>query len=148
MNNDLTLDLIEEFLYAVDKSFIVPLSQKQKLKDFAEKLFNYATICAEKNENKIISMVAGYTDNLVDNLSYITLVATLDEARGIGLASKCVRKFIEVCKEKDISAVHLYTDASNEKAKSMYRKIGFVEYKIENEPRPKDVHLIYRIEKE
>ena len=140
--------MIEEFLLSVDDTFPTPISKKQKIKDFSQKLFNYATICVEVEENKIASMVAGYTDNLMDGMAYISIVATHCKAQGRGLASNCIKRFIDVCREKEISAVHLYTDRSNEIAKTMYRKIGFVKYEPEFEARPNDIHLIYRIEME
>lgn len=144
----LAVTSLEKFLYAVDNSFPVPLSEKQNLKDYAKKLFSSATICAEVQNGEILSMVAGYTENLTDDIAYIAVVATLKAAQGRGLASKCVREFIEICKEKSIGAVHLYTDTSNETAKAMYQKIGFVNYTQENEPRPQDTHLIYKIRKD
>ena len=144
----LAMTSLEKFLYDVDKSFPVPLSEKQNLKDYAKKLFSCATICAEVQNGEILSMVAGYTENLTDNIAYIAVVATIKAAQGRGLASKCVREFIEICKEKSINAVHLYTDTSNKPAKAMYQKIGFVNYNPKNEHRPQDAHFIYTIRKD
>lgn len=148
MKKSLTVDMIETFLYAVDDAFPVPLSKKQNLKYYAVKLFSSATICAEIQNGNIISMVAGYTETLSDDIAYIAVVATLNEAKGRGFASNCVKEFIEVCRQKSIPAVHLYTSSTNEPAKAMYKKIGFVTYFPEKEPRPQDTHFIYKILKE
>ena len=145
-HNSITAVEILKFLQAVDKSFPTPLSKKQNLSAYAEKLYGSATICAQVENGKILSMVAGYTENLVGGIAYIAVVATISEAAGRGLAKKCVKQFIEICREKNIPAVHLYTD--NPGAEIMYKKIGFEDYFPENEPRPNNLHLIYKIQKE
>lgn len=138
---------VEQFLRAVDSSFPVPLSAKQDLNEFAAKLCGKGTICAEMEEERIISMAAGYTDNLVGSMAYISVVATLPEAQGKGRASKLVREFIGICEQKHIDAVHLYAAASNTAAIRMYEKIGFVPLRLEEEPRPDDAHLVYCLKK-
>lgn len=141
------LCLLERFLNKVDKTFPVALSDKQDLHVFAHKLADKATLCVEYSNDEIVSMVAGYTDNLPDDKAYISVVATAPEGRGRGLASGLVKEFISVCKDKNINAVHLYTDSSNTGAIRMYEKIGFVPYIVQDEIRPDDVHLIYYIAK-
>lgn len=142
-----TVSQIEAFLREVDDLFPVPLSRKQNLCDFAIKLHEKATICYAKNDGRISAMVAGYTDNLVGNIAYISIVATCIGYRGRGYASSLVKQFINICKNKNISAVHLYSAASNSAAIKMYQKIGFVNYRPEEEPRPDDTHLIFYIGK-
>lgn len=41
-----------------------------------------------------------------------------------------------------MKAIHLYADKENESALSMYKKLGFVDWKVTNEIRPEDKHLI------
>ena len=140
-----SVEEIELFLEAVDPHFPTPLSKKQDLRSFAIKLFDKATLCCKFNNGKISSMVAGYTDNLNENIAYISIVATLSEYRGRGYATSLVNDFIAICKRKNIDAVHLYSVSSNISAMNMYRKLGFVDYVFDNEPRPDDAHLIYYI---
>lgn len=135
------------FLKEVDMDFPVPISKKQDLIEYSEKLFKKATLCAKYDDGKIISLVAGYTENLTDDMAYIAIVATAKVGRGLGLAPKLVKEFISICKAKNIVAVHLYTDKQNEVAVKMYEEIGFLPYKAENELRPYDMHLIYYIRK-
>ena len=136
---------IKEFLIKVDKSFPVPLSQKQSLSEFAIKLCEKATICKIEENGEIISMVAGYTENLTDNIAYISVVATLENERGKGYSKSLVKDFINICKRKQIDAIHLYTVSTNISAVNLYKKLGFEEYIIENESRKEDLHLIYYI---
>ena len=143
--SSVTSERIKNFLYKVDKDFPVALSDKTDLSVYADKLFEKATLCIQCENDSIISMVAGYTDNLTENMAYIALVATAVEGRGKGHAYKLVKEFISICKDKNIKAVHLYTDKSNEAAIKMYYKLGFVLYVLDDDPRPDDVHLVYYI---
>ena len=136
------IKLISDFLEKVDNNFPVSLSRKVNLSEYAKKLYNDATICVEYDKNVIVAMVAGYTDNLVDNIAYISIVATCEDARGKGLAPKLLDEFLNVCKEKNVDAVHLYTTENNVLAKKLYYKFGFKKYFTKNESRPNDLHLI------
>lgn len=141
-----TYDMLLDFLISVDKDFPTPLSEKVNLHEWTEKLLNRAVLCYTEIEGQIASAVAGYTENLVDGVAYITMVATRAAFRGRKLAYKNVKDFIEICRDKNISAVHLYVASGNETARKMYCSLGFVEYRIQNEPRPDDIHLIYYVD--
>ena len=52
-------------------------------------------------------------------------------------------QFLGKASEKGLRGVHVYTHSTNNKAIDMYKKIGFIPYKPEDELRPQDVHLIY-----
>ena len=113
------VEKIESFLTKADKSFPVPLSKKQNLSEFAIKLSEKATLCIKEENGEIVSMVAGYTESLENNIAYISVVATLENARGKGYAKASVKEFIEICRQKKINAVHLYTVSSNISASSL-----------------------------
>lgn len=144
----LTKTQLETFLRQVDKDFPVPISQKQDLAAYAEKLLAKATLCADCENGELRALVAGYTENLPEEKAYIALVATAAEARGKGLARALTAQFLQRCRQKKIPAVHLYTDPSNAPAIRMYHKLGFQAYLMDAEPRPGDVHLICYLDKE
>ena len=144
----ITAQQIERFLVSVNDLFPVPLSQKQDLGALSQKFYDKATLLCELDGDVIIAMVAGYTENVVDNIGYISVVATLPSAQGKGYASSLVRRFLTQAEQKGLCAVHLYTDATNLGAIRMYEKIGFVRYNVADEPRPEDIHLIYNFTEE
>lgn len=144
MQQNITNKMLLDFLLKVDKAFSVPLSHKQNLTFFADKLMEKGTICAKVRNNEILSLVAGYTDNVINNQAYISLVATISAMYGRGFAKKLVKDFVEA-NDKSLDFVHLYTVATDIAAVSMYRILGFVEYKAENETRPDDLHLILKL---
>jgi len=141
-----TVEQLETFLQCVDRDFPVPISEKQDLSRYAKKLWDKATLCAAYDEETIIALVAGYSENLCNGMAYISLVATLPQARGKGVATELVKDFLSVCKSKKVKAVHLYAVPTNTSAMSMYRKLGFRDYQMMDEPRPEDAHLIYDLE--
>ena len=144
----LQFDEVLRFLKAVDTSFPVPLSVKQPLECLAQKFCEKATLCHIEENGEMVALVAGYTQNLAKNMAYISVVATLPDMRGKGYAKKLMKQFLDICEEKKIAAVHLYTDASNEAAIALYERLGFVPYVVEDEPRPEDIHLIYHFKQE
>ncbi len=139
---------LERFLRKVDKLFPVPLSQKCDLHSLAEKFNEKATVCAQLHGDDIVALAAGYTDNVVENRGYISVVATLPEAQGNGYASQVILRFLDIAAQKNLKAVHLYADRRNEPALAMYRRLGFVEWKMPDEPRESDVHFIFEFSKE
>lgn len=144
-----TAEEIGSFLKAVEQDFPVPLSQKVDLKEYAQKLFEKATIFSTYQNGAIASMVAGYTDDLVDNKAYIAIMATRKEARGQGFAGELLDKFLVFSRQKGAKAVHVYAVKENVKAVKVYQKHGFETYEVLNESRPEDLHLIkYFKEKE
>lgn len=134
---------IELFLREVDTSFPTPLSKKHNLSDYAWKLFEKATLCMEIQDGRIFSVAAGYTENVIENRGYLSMVATADGYQGRGYAKKLVKQFLEAASDAQLDAVHLYAVSTNTKAVSMYEKLGFEEWKLSDEPRPDDLHLIY-----
>lgn len=142
MINQLSVEEIEEFLISVEKDFPIPLSQKGDLHHLACKFYNKATICSLVEVDKVKGMVIGYTENLVENLAYISIVAVDRKYRGKGYAKKLVLEFIDECKNKNIKAVHLYTDTRNTVAIRLYKQMGFIDYKVRDELRPQDKHYI------
>lgn len=134
---------IYSFLKSVDKEFPVALSEKTDLKEYSKKLYRNATICFEVKNNRVVAMVAGYTENTVHNIAFVSIVAVLPSQRGKGLAKELLKEFICEADQKRLTAVHLYAVRENIRAMKLYQGLGFVEWFLENEYRKKDVHFIY-----
>ena len=142
----ITKENLEEFLRAVDQDFPVPLSQKSDLTVLAEKFVTKADIFAEYVDGKIAGAVVGYITNSFSEISFITAVAVRKEYRGMGLAKKALQRYVdEVKRQNRFKAIDIYAVPTNVGAVSLYKGFGFVEYKMDNEPRPNDLHLIYYI---
>ena len=138
----INLENVTNFLIEVNFDFPVPLSNKVDISEYAKKIINNATIIAAIDKtNSIIGLVCGYTNNLIEKTSYISLVGVKKEYRKCGIAKLLLKTYLAFCNKKGIALVHLYTDKSNVPAIKMYNDLGFNNYKIENEQRPNDLHL-------
>ncbi len=147
-NDSFSREQLHEFIVDIDKELPVPLSDRVDLSEYSKKLYEKAHLKTVVSDGKIVSLIAGYTENITDNLSYITLVGTLPKMRGKGLAKKLMLEYIRDCEKKGISGIHLHTKKTNQGAVSLYTGMGFVPYSTKNEPKPNDLHLIYWIKKE
>lgn len=131
-----------KFLKKVERLFPVPLSEREQLIMLASKFEKYGTVSYVRENGKIIAICAGYTNDQVQRLGYISVVASLPEYTNKGYGKVAVQGFIEKAKNAGMKAIHLYADKENKIALNMYGKLGFVDWIIPDEQRPKDKHLI------
>lgn len=146
--NQVTDEILESELYnfleSINSDFPIPLNQKTDLREYVEKVIKFGEIVAFQEENILKGLAIGYIENLKDNSAYISVVGVKKEFRGNGIGKKVVQKFIEICKEKNIKSVNLYTHKSNETAIKMYKALGFSE-DLGNKERAQDVHFILQL---
>lgn len=136
-----------EFLVAVDKLYPTSLSLKVSLPKYAKKLHENATICFHEEDGKIVGVVAGYTENTINNAAFVSMVGVLPEYQRKGIAEELVKEFIDRANHKRLDFVHLYAVKENTPAVKLYKKLGFVEWYFENDPRPEDVHFIFYLQR-
>lgn len=108
----------------------------------ASKFEKYGMVSYVRENGKIIAICAGYTNDQVQRLGYISVVASLPEYTNKGYGKVAVQGFIEKAKNAGMKAIHLYADKENKAALNMYGKLGFVDWIIPDERRPEDKHLI------
>lgn len=72
--------------------------------------------------------VAGYGGIwLIIDEGHITNIGVEEEYRGLGVGNKILEGLIELCTARGVKAMTLEVRKSNEIAKSLYKKYGFVE---------------------
>ena len=133
------------FLESVNTDFPIPLSQKISLREYAEKIIEFGEIVVALEKNTLKGLAIGYTENLKGNSAYISVVGVKKEFRGSGIGKKVVQKFIEICRQKKIKSVNLYTHKSNKAAIKMYKALGFKENSLSEEERIHDIHFILQL---
>lgn len=133
---------ILRFLIKVDHLFPVSLSEKKRLSELAGVFMAYGMMGMVKEGDKIISLCAGYANDNLTRLAYISVVASLPEYAGKGYGKVAVRDFITKAINNGMKAIHLYAVKDNTPAIRMYENLGFIDYIVEDEPRPEDRHLI------
>ena len=94
----------------------------------------------------LCGVIAGYITHSKDEMAYVSFVAVLAHDQGMGIGTQLVRSFISKAEKERKKGVHLYAVQNNEAAMTMYKTLGFQEYKEKEEQRPNDVHLVYWLE--
>lgn len=130
------------FLKRVEKLFPIPLSEKEQLTVLASKFQKYGTVSCVREGGKIIALCAGYINDQEERLGYISVVASLPEYTNKGYGQIAVQGFIDKAHDAGMKAIHLYADKENQSALNMYAKLGFIDWIVQNEPRPENKHLI------
>ena len=132
-------DLVN-YLNDVDTDFGIPLSNKVSIDSFAEKLIKHGIVLVIRNNDEIISCIGFYCNDIIERFAYLPILSTKKSARGKGFARLLILQMLKECKAKKMRAV--FCDSINSHAISLYKSIGFIEYKREGEKS----FLEYRIE--
>lgn len=122
---------IYKFLKKVERLFPVPLSEREQLIMLASKFEKYGTVSYVRENGKIIAICAGYTNDQVQRLGYISVVASLPEYTNKGYGKVAVQGFIEKAKNAGMKAIHLYADKENKIALICMERLGFVDWIIQ-----------------
>ncbi len=90
----------------------------------------------ELNKNLLAKYIVGMVDGdiagyggiwLIIDEGHITNIAVEEKYRGLGVGKKIVEGLINLCVDRGLRAITLEVRKSNEIAKSLYKKYGFVE---------------------
>ncbi len=144
ITTEVTMEMLENFILEVRE--MVPSSSSlvsTDVREYTKKLYDKAMTFAIVEQGEISSAAIGYVESLIGDMAYITLVGTMMKHQGKGYASKTISAFIAYCsKKKNIKGIHLHCVKENMAAYSCYKKLGFIDYRPENESRPNDCHLV------
>lgn len=107
------------------ESFTTPWSREAFLKEINENKLAYYLVAIINNQ------IVGYAGMwLIVDESHITNVGVKSKYRGVGAGSKLLEGLIQICKIKEIENMTLEVRKSNDVAKNLYEKYGFLEYGI------------------
>lgn len=107
------------------ESFTTPWSREAFLKEINENKLAYYLVAIINNQ------IVGYAGMwLIVDESHITNVGVKRKYRGVGAGSKLLEGLIQICKIKEIGNMTLEVRKSNDVAKNLYEKYGFLEYGI------------------
>lgn len=114
---------IDEVVFIENESFTIPWSKNSFLREI------------EKNKDAIYFVaINNYTNQVlgyggmwnIANEAHITNIAVSSKFRGRGIGSQILKKVIQVAKDNNLSGITLEVRASNEIAKKLYFKHGFI----------------------
>lgn len=122
---DINVSILYNFLRLVDNEFPISLSKKVELCEYAKKIYDKAEIIMALREGHIVGMIAGYVNDIINYIAYVTILVVLHECRGQKVGARLVDGFIELSKNKNMKVINLYTHNTNKAAISLYERKGF-----------------------
>jgi len=126
VNTEDNVRLLTNFLYIIDSSFPVPLSQKVSIPEYAKKVMKLGIVLQAKSEKKIIGIITGYVNDEINYRGYISIIGVLSGYRGTEIGKKLLQAMLNVCSFKGMKTLNLYTHRENYIAKKFYEKNGFI----------------------
>ncbi|MFR4985946.1 MAG: ribosomal protein S18-alanine N-acetyltransferase [Lachnospirales bacterium] len=117
----MTKEHIKDVHKIEEDSFSIPWSEKAFYDELTKN--KMAIYIVAKKDNEIIGYGGMWH---VINEGHITNVAVKKEYRGKGVGSKIIGAFIDIAKEKEMIGITLEVRVSNDIAKNLYKKNGFI----------------------
>ncbi|MCM1291718.1 MAG: GNAT family N-acetyltransferase [Bacteroides sp.] len=125
----------------------MPLSSKCSLEQYAHKLLEKGRVIAyiDVDSNAILSARGFYCNDKINKTAYGTMMSSLPEARGMGLAKKLILKMFEICSTNGMNKV--ISSSVNPIAIHLYRSLGYEEVSSIDENGISTVKLSYKLRK-
>ncbi len=120
-----TVDDIENHLMRCDQRFVPVLSERVNLREYAEKIFNYAITFEAWNADKLVGLVAVYFDDKIQREGFVTSVSVDFELQGRGIARDLFKNCYKYSYAQNFSSLRLEVIKSNARAIQLYEELGF-----------------------
>lgn len=126
-----------------------PFSFHVDLNEYSKKLNNLGETFAAVQNEKICGFVSGYINDFENKEAYLQILIVAQEFQKKKIGSNLVREFIAETKKilGKTSKVYLVVDSENQKAKAVYRHLGFVKSERNGKKTGKEIYM-FLIEKE
>ena len=119
------IEKLKKFLWKIDDRLPTPLSCRVEIDAYATKIISFGMVLCIEQENEIISAILFYANDFNQRKGYLSLLGTLENHEGKGYGRKLMTKVEHVAKEKGMKALYLHTEKNNEKALTLYKRIGY-----------------------
>lgn len=127
-NNEFDYDGLYSFLEKIKNDYPIPLTEKQDLGLFLNKIKEYGKVFCVYDNSEVVGAIFFYANNFDDSVAFLTLLGVIDKYRKHGIATKLLLKMFDCCFELNFNKIQLYTHQTNKAAIKFYTKHGF--YKI------------------
>ena len=101
------------------------LNDEKIIKSLSKKYCQYSNFYIYKDEKRIVGYCAFYTNTVHNDNCFISMLVIRKEYQNKGIGTMFVNKIVEICKEKNISAIELSVNKKNTKAINFYKKKQF-----------------------
>lgn len=98
----------------------------ERLNNLSNKYKDFGKIMIATDYDEIFGYIAYYRNNFEKCIAYISTVVIKKEFRGFGIGKTLLEKVILDCKLHGFKEIKLEVDNNNNRAISLYSKMGFV----------------------
>lgn len=121
------------FLEKINNYFPIPLIERTDISNYTDKVLEKGYAIAYQEKEEIMGVILFYANNITTKEAYISLLGVNEKYQGKHLASNLLKEAFEIIKQNGMEKIKLYTHKTNERAKKLYEKYGFVNVKSDRE---------------
>lgn len=123
--NNVTVDIISDFIFRVDKDFTTPISSKVNILEYAQKIIDLANVYTLENDvnSYPIGMGVCYCNDFENQKAYLSFLAIEEKYRGFGFSNQLLDAIINDVKKTSMRCIELHTESPI--AEKLYISKGF-----------------------
>lgn len=115
-----------QYLKTIDSEFVIPLSEKVDLNEYAQKILSQGVVFVSLSEGKISSMVGVYCNDMINRISYVPILSISKQAQADGFHTRdYLRVVIELL--NNVGMKKFYCQTANRIIALIYIRLGFTE---------------------
>jgi len=123
-NTEENQEKLLQYLETIDSEFVIPLSEKVKLSDYAKKILSQGIVLATLSNGEISSMLGAYCNDMVNRVSYVPILTISKQAQTAGFHTRdYLRPLIELLYEAGMEK--FYCQTANRTVAAIYKRLGF-----------------------
>ena len=123
--NTADAEAIERHLRECDNRFLLPLSDRVDLGEYAVKIARLADRFELWEQDRLVGLVAVYLNNTTSRLGYISSVSLCSDYTGKGLGSDLVQRCCHAARDKGLSGLLLEVAEGDSNTRNFYSRLGF-----------------------
>ena len=114
------------YLQTIDSEFVIPLSGKVDLNEYAKKILAHGIVLVTFSNGKISSMIGAYCNDKTNHISYVPILTISKQAQLDGFHS---RDYLEPLIKllHDAGMKKFYCQTANRTVAILYKRLGFTE---------------------
>lgn len=126
-NSQISAAELESLMHEVDADFPTPLSKITDINLYVQKLLSVGLVFGlmEIRTLRLRGWIAGYCNDFNYYKAFISSFGLERAFRGKGFSHELLNRFIYECEQKGMKEIKLNCFTTNQKAYSLYTKLGF-----------------------
>lgn len=129
------------FLYEIDSSFPVPMSQRVDIPQHLYKLFDVGVVIAAFEGATMCGVLLGYVNDTKLQRAYLATLGVKEEYRSLGIGAQLTAYFEILAKNVQLQYIGVHAHKDNLRALRFYEKNGFCLTPDEHKPYPESVYF-------